>query len=150
MSKVDCPWRCVVSADIVDTSEFPCLVPCQLWHSGRNFASWRIFPQCGLVWHFCRTKFAWKIFPSCGNSHEECSKFFPEMFEPLFCGSEKSRKFPPNFPQNCPPKILKNHRRASAGAQVTSEQFGLVLCYISVWFWQSQQETKEYLKQRGT
>ena len=38
---------------------------------------------------------------------------FPEMFEPLFCGSEKSRKIPGKFPS----PDQKSHRRACAGAQ---------------------------------
>ena len=55
-------------------------------------------------------------------SYEKCSEIFPEIFEPLFCGSEKiPGKFPPNFPlnfPNFPAKIKKKlHRRASAGAQ---------------------------------
>ena len=34
-------------------------------------------------------------------SYEKCSEIFPEIFEALFCGSEKiPRKFPPNFPLN--------------------------------------------------
>ena len=47
---------------------------------------------------------------------------FPEIFEPLFCGSEKNpRKIPSKFPTTfskfpCE-KSKKNHRRASAGAQ---------------------------------
>ena len=49
-------------------------------------------------------------------SHEKGSEILPEVFEPLFCGSEF--KIPPNFPQNCPPQIFYIiHRRASAGAQ---------------------------------
>ena len=41
----------------------------------------------------------------------------PDIFEPLFCGSEKSRKIPAKFPT----KKKKIHRRASAGAQAEKE-----------------------------
>ena len=67
---------------------------------------------------FCTKDF----FSSHEFSYEKCSEIFPEMFEPLFCGSEKiPGKFPPNFPLNFPNFPAKNqkkiHRRASAGAQ---------------------------------
>ena len=63
-----------------------------------------------------------RFFSSREFSYEKCSEIFPEIFEPLFCGSEKiPGKFPPNFPQNFPNFPAKNqkkiHRRASAGAQ---------------------------------
>ena len=67
--------------------------------------------------------FAQKIFFRATNfSCEKCSEIFPEIFEPLFCGSEQiPGKFPPNFPLNFPNFPAKNqkkiHRRASAGAQ---------------------------------
>ena len=59
-------------------------------------------------------KFARKIFSSYEISHERCSQSFPEMFEPLVCGSEK---IPQNSRQISLQKIKKIHRRASAGAQ---------------------------------
>ena len=38
----------------------------------------------------CRVNFARKIIsPSYEFSYEKCSDIFPEIFEPLFCGSEK-------------------------------------------------------------
>ena len=43
-----------------------------------------------LRWHVCRVNFARKIFLSHEFSYEKCSEIFPEIFEPLFCGSEKS------------------------------------------------------------
>ena len=53
------------------------------------------------------------------------SRSFPEIFEPLFCGSEKSckiaTKFPTKFSKFPGEKSKKIHRRASAGAQ--GEQF---------------------------
>ena len=67
-----------------------------------------------------------RFFSSHEFSYEKCSEIFPEIFEPLFCGSEKiPGKFPPNFPLNFQislRKIKKIHRRASAGAQ--REYFG--------------------------
>ena len=42
-----------------------------------------------LGWHVCRTKLARKIFLRHEFSHEKCSEMFPEIFEPLFCGSGK-------------------------------------------------------------
>ena len=67
---------------------------------------------------FCTKDF----FSSHEFSYEKCSEIFPEIFEPLFCGSEKiPGKFPPNVPLNFPNFPAKNqkqiHRRASAGAQ---------------------------------
>ena len=35
-------------------------------------------------------------------SYEKCSEIFPEIFEPLFCGSEKSHKIPAKFPTKFP------------------------------------------------
>ena len=35
-------------------------------------------------------------------SHEKCSEIIPEYFEPLFCGSKKSRKIPAKFPAKLP------------------------------------------------
>ena len=69
-------------------------------------------PPKQLGWYVCRTKLARKIFSRHEFSHEKCSEFCPEIFEPLFCGSEKiPTKFPPNFPPNFPPQNLKkNHR----------------------------------------
>ena len=66
-------------------------------------------------------------------SDEKCSEIVPEMFEPLFCGSEKiPGKFPPKFPLNFPNFPAKNqkkiHRRASAGAQGE----GMVVLYALV------------------
>ena len=63
-----------------------------------------------------------RFFSSHEFSYEKCSEIFPEIFEPLFCGSEKiPGKFPPNFPLNFPNFPAKNqkkiHRRASAGSQ---------------------------------
>ena len=46
--------------------------------------------QNSLRWHVCRVNFARKIFSSHEFSYEKCSEIFPEIFEPLFCGSEKS------------------------------------------------------------
>ena len=40
-------------------------------------------------------------------SHEKCSEIFLEIFEPLFCGSENSAKFPPKFPANFPDSVWK-------------------------------------------
>ena len=67
-----------------------------------------------LGWHICRTKLARIFYSRHEFSHEKCSDIFPEMFEPLFCVSEKSRKIrapppppPQNFPQNLPPKNKK-------------------------------------------
>ena len=40
-------------------------------------------------------------------SYEKCSDIFPEMFEPLFCVSEKSHKIPAKFPTKFPCKIKK-------------------------------------------
>ena len=63
-------------------------------------------------------KLARNIFLSYEFSHEKCSENFPEIFEPLFCGSEKSRKIPAKIPTKFPSqKSKKIHRRASAGAQ---------------------------------
>ena len=43
-----------------------------------------------LRWHVCRVNFARKIFFELYEfSYERCSEIFPEIFEPLFCGSEK-------------------------------------------------------------
>ena len=51
-------------------------------------------------------------------SIEKCSEFFPDIFEPLFCGSQKSRKIPTKFPSKFPcEKIDKIHRQASPGVQ---------------------------------
>ena len=63
-----------------------------------------------LGWHVCRTKLARKIFcPRHEFSHEKCSEIFPEVFEPLFCGS---KKIPHNSRQISHkislPKIKKN------------------------------------------
>ena len=57
--------------------------------------------------------FARKIFFSSHEfSYEKCSEIFPEIFEPLFCGSEKiPGKFPPNFPQNFPNFPAKNQKK---------------------------------------
>ena len=52
------------------------------------------------------------------NSSREMLRNFPEMFEPLLCGSEKIRKIPAKFPARFPgAKSRKIYRRASAGAQ---------------------------------
>ena len=40
-------------------------------------------------------------------SYEKCSEIFPEVFEPLYFGSE--RIFPPNFPPNFPAKNQKKN-----------------------------------------
>ena len=43
---------------------------------------------------------------------------FPRIFGPSFLWVQKiTAKFPPNLPPTFPPKILRNNRRASAGAQ---------------------------------
>ena len=43
-----------------------------------------------LRWHICRAKFGTKdFFSSYEFSYEKCSEIFPEIFEALFCGSEK-------------------------------------------------------------
>ena len=57
--------------------------------------------------------FARKIFFSSHEvSYEKCSEIFPEIFEPLFCGSEKiPGKFPPNFPLNFPNFPAKNQKK---------------------------------------
>ena len=57
---------------------------------------------------------------------QKCSEMFPNLFRLLYCGSEKSRRIPPNFPF-C--RISKNHRRASAGAQ--GERFSFLKVLIS-------------------
>ena len=54
-------------------------------------------------------------------SYEECSEISPEMFEPLFSGSEKIHKIPTKFPTKVPCKKQEIHRRASAGAQGNME-----------------------------
>ena len=54
-----------------------------------------------------------RFFWSCEFSYEKCSEIFPEIFEPVYCGSEK-------IPQNSRQISLrtkKNHQRASAEAQ---------------------------------
>ena len=62
--------------------------------------------------------------------YEGCSEMCPEMFEPLFCGSEK---FPLNSRQISRQislrKIKENHRRASAGAQ--GEKYYITSRYFS-------------------
>ena len=65
-------------------------------------------------WHVCRVNFARKIyfFSSHEFSYEKCSEIFPEIFEPMFCGSEKiPGKFPPNFPLNFPNFPTKNQKK---------------------------------------
>ena len=53
-----------------------------------------------------------RFFLSHEFSYEKCSEIFPEMFEPLFCGSEKiPGKFPPNFPLNFPNFPAKNKKK---------------------------------------
>ena len=42
-----------------------------------------------LGWHFCRTKLARNIYFEARIFARRCFEIFPEMFEPLFCGSEK-------------------------------------------------------------
>ena len=60
-------------------------------------------PIC-LGCYVCRTKLARKKKLSRREiSREKCSEIFPEMFEPLFCGSEKIRKLPAKLPSP-PPK----------------------------------------------
>ena len=45
-------------------------------------------------------------------SYEKCSEIFPEILEPLFCGSDKiPGKFPPNFPLNFPNFPAKNQKK---------------------------------------
>ena len=52
------------------------------------------------------------------SSHDffsrQCSEIFPEMFEPLFCGSEKSRKIPAKCPSQKSTKntdeVLQDHQ----------------------------------------
>ena len=57
---------------------------------------------------FCTKDF----FSSHEFSYERCSEIFPEIFEPLFCGSEKiPGKFPPNFPLNFPNFPAKNQKK---------------------------------------
>ena len=52
-----------------------------------------------------------RFFSSHEFSYEKCSEIFPEIFEPLFCGSEKiPGKFPPNFPLNFPNFPAKNKK----------------------------------------
>ena len=67
-------------------------------------------------WHVCRTKLARYIFFEARIFSRKCSEVFPEMFEPLFCGSEKIRKIPAKFPAKFPSQKQKIHRRASAVA----------------------------------
>ena len=62
-------------------------------------------------------KLARNIFSRHEFSRDKCSEIFPEYFEPLFRGSEKTRKIPAKFPANFPPPQKTIHRRASAGAQ---------------------------------
>ena len=50
-------------------------------------------------------------------SHEKCSETSPNFLSLHFVGPKKFRKFPPDFPQNFPPKNKRIHRRASARAQ---------------------------------
>ena len=54
------------------------------------------------------------VFVELRISYEKFSEIFPEIFEPLFCGSKKSRKIPAKFPSQ---KIKQIHRRAPVGAQ---------------------------------
>ena len=71
-----------------------------------------------LRWHVCRVNLARFYFFELRIFLRKILRNFPEMFEPLFCGSEK-------IPQNSRHishqislrKIKKIHRRASAGAQ---------------------------------
>ena len=57
---------------------------------------------------FCTKDF----FSSHKFSYEKCSENFPEIFEPLFCGSEKiPGKFPPNFPLDFPNLPAKNQKK---------------------------------------
>ena len=52
------------------------------------------------------------LFSSHEFSYEKCSEIFPEIFEPLFCGSEKiPGKFPPNLPLNFPNFPAKNQKK---------------------------------------
>ena len=87
-------------------------------------------PKCKyLAWHVCRTKLARMMFSRHEFSHEKRPEISPEMFEPLFCGSEKipaklppdfrknPAKFPQNFPPNSLPKIKKITDELFAGAQ---------------------------------
>ena len=61
-----------------------------------------------LGWHVCRAKLARNIFSRREFSHEKCSEIFPEIFEPLFCGSEKkSRKIPAKIPGKLPSQKSK-------------------------------------------
>ena len=72
-----------------------------------------------LRWHVCRANFVRRMFfLSYKLPYEKCSDIFPDIFEPLFCGSEKSPKIPAKFPTKFPCQESKRiHRRASAGAQ---------------------------------
>ena len=52
-----------------------------------------------LGWHVCRAKSALKFFcSSYESSHENAPKLSPNIFEPLFCGSEKFCKIHAQFP----------------------------------------------------
>ena len=64
----------------------------------------------GVLWGGTSAERSWHdIFLSRHEfSHEKASENFPDIFEPLFCGSEKSRQIHAKFPANVPPKYQKN------------------------------------------
>ena len=73
-----------------------------------GITQWVFVKVARLQSEFCTKDF----FSSHEFSYEKCSEIFPEIFEPLFCGSEKiPGKFPPNFPLNFPNFPAKNQKK---------------------------------------
>ena len=74
--------------------------------------SWRAANPKRLV-KVARVNFAQQIFFEPRISYEKCSEIFPEIFEPLFCGSEKiPGKFSLNFPLNFPNFPAEDQKKA--------------------------------------
>ena len=68
--------------------------------------------QNKLGWHVCRTKSARNLFFQLRIFSRKMLRFFPEIFEPLFCGSEKNpRKIPAKIPTKFPSQI-KNQKNS--------------------------------------
>ena len=68
------------------------------------------FPSCLLRWHVCRVNFFTKDFFELRIFLRKMLRNFPEIFEPLFCGSNPG-KFTPNFPLNFPNFPAKNQKK---------------------------------------